>query len=454
MKTINIPKEVATEIVIHNNEKRIKLIFDYNNEIINKVRKIEDARWSATLSCWHIPFSAKYLLVPIYESAVNTTSELKILNDRHSYYGYNFRKAILNVNKLEGIIYVSFTYNTDVINEIKKLTGRWWHSGAKVWSVENSIENLNQLKKIFNLYNYYVEYIQSDFSIHPKVKFKEKAERNKIPKVFLDQLLLENKSTRTIEIYIGFIAQLIKDFADKNIEILTDEELRQYILTHREQLGYSESYQNQMVSAFKAFYKTVYNRIFESNVFPRPKHGRVLPKVLPREDVEKLFHVCHNEKHRMILMLLYGFGLRISELINLKANDLDLERKQLIVYAGKGRKDRVLPIPKVLIPEINKYVKSYLPKVYFIQGQGGGVYNAKSAQNILKLLARRAGIDQKITPHILRHCYATHMLERGTDLRYIQRLLGHNSSKTTEIYTHVSMRKLGDIGSPIDDINF
>lgn len=452
MVTIIIPECVNTEVVIHKNEKRIKLLFKYNAQVIEKIRSIEDARWSATMNCWHIPYSdtiVRELLKPLPKKL---SDEHK--NKSYKYYNLREKKAVLNVNKPENLIYLTLTYDEQIIEEIKKISGRFWHAGAKIWSFENTAENLNRLNQILNKQQYSIEYIYSDFSIKPKIKFKEHAQRDKIPRLYLEQLLLENKSDRTIEVYIGFIAQLIKDFEGIDIKNLGDKQLRQYIIAHREQRGYSESYQNQMISAFKSFYRIIYHREFELDVFPRPKQGRYLPKVIPREDVARMFQVCHNDKHRMIIMLLYGFGLRIGELINLKVLDVDLERKQLLVVSGKGKKDRVLPISNSLMPEIIKYLKSYLPKVYFIEGQGGGIYNAKSAQNVIKLIANKAGIEQKITPHVLRHCYATHMLERGIDLRYIQRLLGHNSSKTTEIYTHVSMRKLGDLGSPFDDIRF
>ena len=209
-----------------------------------------------------------------------------------------------------------------------------------------------------------------------------------------------------------------------------------------------------MVSAIKSFYRHVYNRYFDNGVLPRPKRGYYLPKVLPREYIQRMMDICHNKKHKIIILMLYGFGLRVGELINIKILDLDFNRRQLTVIKGKGRKDRVLPIPSVLISAIQKYIKSYLPGEYLITGQNGENYSASSIQNVVKKLAIRAGIKIRVTPHMLRHCYGTHMLERGTDLRYIQRLMGHKSSKTTEIYTHVSMQKLNELTNPLDYINF
>jgi len=137
-------------------------------------------------------------------------------------------------------------------------------------------------------------------------------------------------------------------------------------MEHRKKRSYSESYQNQMVSAIKSFYRHVYNRGFEDRILPRPKIGHYLPKILPREYIQRMMDVCRNEKHKIIILMLYGFGLRVGELINVKISDFDFDRRQLVVIKGKGRKDRVLPIPNVLILVIRKYIKSYLPVEYFI----------------------------------------------------------------------------------------
>ena len=254
--------------------------------------------------------------------------------------------------------------------------------------------------------------------------------------------------------YTGFIAQFLNDFKNANIKILTSENIRDYIFEHRQKRSYSESYQNQMVSAIKSFYRYVYDRRFDDGILPRPKRSHYLPKILPKAYIQRMMDVCRNEKHKIILLMLYGFGLRIGELINMKVSDFDFDRRQLVIIKAKGRKDRVLPIPDVLIPMIRKYIKSYLPGEYFITGQNGTKYSALSIRNVLKNLALRAGIKIRVTPHMLRHCYGTHMLERGTDLRYIQKLMGHKSSKTTEIYTHVSMYKLNELTNPLDYINF
>ena len=343
-------------------------------------------------------------------------------------------------------------YIKDIILQIKKMDGAWWHTGAKVWSVFFTTENLEKIKELFNKKEYALLIKETSNFDNVNKPFKSPAPRNNIPKDYIVQLKLENKSKRTIEVYTGFISQFLNDFKYKDIEHLTDEEIREYILEHREKRGYSESYQNQLVSSIRSYFKNQFNRSFGPDTLPRPKRSNYLPKVLPREDIQNMIEICRNEKHKMILLMLYGFGLRVGELIQLQLSDFNFDRRHLAIIKAKGRKDRILPIPAIMIPHIKRYQKSYLPKRYFIEGQDGEQYSATSIQSVIRKTAKKADIKQKVTPHMIRHCYATHMLERGIDLRYIQNLLGHKSSKTTEIYTHVSMRKLIDLDNPLDDI--
>lgn len=444
---------IKAEVTSFKNEKRVKLIMRYDTVTTNAVKNIPGARWSKDMHCWHIPYTSDYLSV--IKSCINNNnlciqSIEKPINNPIT----DLQKEFIDVkiHKDKGLIYVKMPYIYDLITQIRKMDGAWWHPGAKIWSVHFTSENLENIKVLFDKKEYLLLIKEINNNDHVKRIQKSAVLRNNIPKDFLVQLKLENKSKRTIEVYTGFISQFLNDFKDKNIEQLTDEEIRDYILEHREKRGYSESYQNQLVSSIRSYYKNQFNRVFESNILPRPRRSLYLPKVIPREYIQKMIELCRNEKHKMILLMLYGFGLRISELINLQLNDFDFERQHLAIIKAKGKKDRILPIPAVIIPQIKRYLKSYLPERYYIEGQNGEQYSATSIQSVVRKTAKKAGIKQRVTPHMIRHCYATHMLERGIDLRYIQNLLGHKSSKTTEIYTHVSMRKLIDLNNPLDDI--
>ena len=175
--------------------------------------------------------------------------------------------------------------------------------------------------------------------------------------------------------------------------------------------------------------------------------------MLSEDEVKRLFSVITNLKHKCILMLAYSSGLRVSEVVNVKVTDIDSKRMQIRISQAKGKKDRyTLLSPKYLV-FLRKYFKEYRPKDWLFEGADRGKYSVRSVQAIMKEAVKRAGITKKVTAHTLRHSFATHLLERGTDLRYIQSLLGHESTKTTEIYTHITTKGFDQIRSPLDDLD-
>ncbi|MCF7888991.1 MAG: tyrosine-type recombinase/integrase [Victivallales bacterium] len=183
----------------------------------------------------------------------------------------------------------------------------------------------------------------------------------------------------------------------------------------------------------------------------RPRKENKLPKVLSKIEVKRILASSNNIKHKCILMLIYSAGLRRSELLNLKPTDIDSERMLIHINGAKGKKDRISLLSDNLLKLLRKYYKEHRPKKYLFEGQNGGKYSSTCVANILKKASLKTGIRKNVTPHMLRHSFATHLLEQGTDLRYIQELLGHERSKTTEIYTHVSKKAIDKIKNPIDE---
>jgi len=183
----------------------------------------------------------------------------------------------------------------------------------------------------------------------------------------------------------------------------------------------------------------------------RPKKQYKLPEVLSIEEVKGILASISNLKHKTLLSILYACGLRIGETLNIKVKDLNLERGFTHIKSGKGRKDRYVPIPKRMCALLISYIEAYKPAYYLFEGAKGGKYSPVSARQILKRSLNSTGIIKPITLHTLRHSHATHLLESGTDIRYIQELLGHNSPKTTMIYTHVSSTSLDRIKNPFDE---
>lgn len=212
----------------------------------------------------------------------------------------------------------------------------------------------------------------------------------------------------------------------------------------------SNSAVNQAVNAIKFYFEIVLdmpNRFYD---IERPLKEHKLPKVLSKEEVKAIIANTTNIKHRCILSLLYSAGLRRSELLNLKITDIDSKRMLIRVDAAKGNKDRYTLLSTTVLQDLRTYVAEWKPQGHLFQGASGGRYSGRSIEHILQRAAQKAKILKKVTPHMLRHSFATHLLENGTDLRNIQVLLGHNSLKTTEIYTHVAANTFTGIKNPLD----
>jgi len=216
----------------------------------------------------------------------------------------------------------------------------------------------------------------------------------------------------------------------------------------------STSYQNQAINAVKFYYERVLGGHRKVYLVERPREEKTLPIVLSEKEIGDLLKATENIKHKSILMLAYSAGLRLSELINVKLTDIDSQRMQIRVEQAKGNKDRYSLLSNRLLELLREYFLAYKPKIWLFEGAKGGQYSVNSIQAIMKESVKKAGIKKKVSVHTLRHSFATHLLENGTDLRYIQVLLGHASSKTTEVYTHITTKGFDQIKSPLDKPEF
>jgi site-specific recombinase XerD len=216
--------------------------------------------------------------------------------------------------------------------------------------------------------------------------------------------------------------------------------------------GKSLSHQNQVINAIKFYYEQVLDMPQRFYEIERPRKQQKLPSVLSEEEISKIISSTANLKHKTILATIYACGLRLSELLNLKISDIQSDRHLLLIRDGKGKKDRHTLLSDTTLTLLRKYYVVFRPKEYLFEGQDGGRYSSKSVQNIVKHALRTANIKRPASAHTLRHSFDTHLLENGTDLRYIQTLLGHSSPKTTEIYAHVSTKGIRDVVSPIEKL--
>ncbi len=265
------------------------------------------------------------------------------------------------------------------------------------------------------------------------------------------EMKLRNYSHKTLKAYKSCLRSFIKYFSPKHPKELSAEDIRTYLLYLIEHEKLASSTVNQVFNALRFLYVELYKMPFTIQDIPRPQKEQKLPKVLSQEEVLKIFSRVDNLKHKTLLMLIYSAGLRVGESVRLKISDIDGERKMIHLRSAKGKKDRYTLLSDATLNSLREYYKKYKPKDFLFEGQGEREHlSERSIQNVFVKAVKEAGIRKPISLHGLRHSFATHLLENGVDLRYIQELLGHNSSKTTEIYTHVSKKSLAKIVNPLD----
>jgi len=277
-------------------------------------------------------------------------------------------------------------------------------------------------------------------------------EVDKLIDEFEKKLVLQRYSTNSIKNYKSAVKSFLllaqKKFSNP-LEI-DEQVIEKYIYWKVDKHKIGSSHQRLIVASIDKFYQSLYNRLLNlKHLYPLRK-SKSLPDYITTSEVKRMIDHVDNKKHLCIIKLLYGAGLRLSELINLKLTDINSQDMLIYIRKAKGNKDRVVMLSESLLKDLRDYFMLYKPWEYLFEGQGGGMYSDKSVQNVVRDAARKAGIKKKVTPHTLRHSFATHLLEAGTDIRYIQQLLGHQSIKTTEVYTHITDVSKSNIKSPLD----
>jgi integrase/recombinase XerD len=260
-------------------------------------------------------------------------------------------------------------------------------------------------------------------------------------------------SKNTIENYLSLLELFFKYFSDKVPEDISEDDISDFFHDFIVYHNYSASYHNQLISAIKLYYRLNGSSRIDTSSLGRPRRGRALPKVFSKEEVKQILNASRNIKHRLILWMIYSCGLRRSEVTNIRITDLDRSRGILNIREAKGMNDRIVPVSDKVWEKVAEYISSYHPAFWLFEGQTGSRYSSESVYNVFKQALKNAGIRKDVGVHSLRHSYATHLHENGVDIRYIQELLGHKSTRTTEIYTHVSRRNLMAVRSPIDDMD-
>ncbi|MBE7442929.1 MAG: site-specific integrase [Flavobacteriales bacterium] len=366
------------------------------------------------------------------------------------------------VYKNEQRLALYFPYNEELVKLIKSFPDAAWSNSNKCWHIANGRNNMKELFQVFKgkayldtstIFSNKEEQKKQIIPVSEKIRLETTLTSQQIEKIsqFKDWLNSRRYSPNTVKTYTESLKTFLRFYNNKPLNEINNQDLikfnNEYILKN----GYSSSFQNQVVNAIKLFFKKIENTQLEIDLIHRPKREKKLPNVLSKEEIKQILEAPTNLKHKAMLSLIYACGLRAGELIRLKPNDVDSKRGLLIVRQSKGKKDRITPLSEKIIVLLREYYKTHKPGVYLFEGQNKDhAYDLRSLQLVLKRALQKAKINKPATLHWLRHSYATHLLENGTDLRYIQEILGHSSSKTTEIYTYVSTKSIQKITSPFD----
>ena len=388
---------VSLKPLYHHNKECIGIYYQHHSSINTIIKKLPGVRWSQTNKCWYVPLNS---------DSYNST--YKALNG----------KADLDITSLK-----------QYLEKRKKVVATTIPSSTK----QNIVQSIPSTSPVWKLSEENLEALEK----------------------FVQLLKLKAYSPSTIKTYKNEFAQLLQLLKTKPVNKLTTDELRRYFVYCYEKLQLTENTLHSRINALKFYFEQVLGREKFFWEIPRPKKPLLLPKVLGEDELDKLFKGLENIKHKAMLFTAYSAGLRVSEVAALRIKDIDSGRMQILIEQAKGKKDRYVTLSPVLLDILRSYIKKYKPKprVYLFESeQTGTAYPTRTIQRIFQLAKEKAGIKKEIGIHSLRHSFATHLLEKGTDIRYIKDILGHFDIRTTERYLHVSKKDLINIISPLDDL--
>ena len=444
---------ISFEPVLHKGERRIKISYAFSHDLDQQIRQCPGCAWSQTMKSWHIPdneqshsFLKSHPVLGKYYSPPpppDVSPQLLVQVTRES------RTKLL----------FSFAYNKDVIALVKTFNRAYYLKESRQWTADYSPHQLQLFEQACKQKGIHVLYKDSveankerpgviDPALPVNPQFTERAV------MFSKWMQLRHYSERTIAHYLWHLNTFFRFYNSKDPATITEQDITEFQIKVILEGKYSGSFQNQSINAIKLYFRTEYNREMDPTLVMRPRRQKKLPGVLSQEEVARLLTSIRNIKHRIMMSMIYAGGLRRSELLALKPADVDESRGLLIIRNGKGFKDRMVPIPAKLIAQLNEYRKYYSPSQWLFESvPAGEPYSASSLRSIFNRALLNAKIQKPATLHWLRHSFATHLLENGTDLRFIQELLGHSSSRTTEIYTHVSRASVQKIKNPFDSLD-
>jgi site-specific recombinase XerD len=462
----------------------IKLYYKPNEKILHRIKNNDWIRYSVELSSWYVIDSEKNIgLVKELFSDIADVSIKHIdwkprpqprISGNNIGLGYYDRPALLKKDKLEKITLFPYEdkdkkligfkqfFPKELLFEINKSKVFFRNKEMGIWQFYASRDNFK--KAIDFLLTRYCININPELTISDlKIRlilleqsYQKGRDFKSCPIEFLEYMQLHNYSKSTFSTYHNMVLRYLNTFKGHRLSQVNDfgvQEIDTYHKIWMQKSSPSSSLINQSVNAIKLYYKVVSNKSIDLKEIHRPMRNKNLPNIYSQEEIKRLIGCIENPKHKTMIFLIYSSGLRVSELSNMRVEDILVDRRMVFIRRSKGRKDRYTTLADSALSMLSDYIIKNKPVKYLFEGQYGGQYSSTSVRNILHTAKRKAGVATPGSVHTLRHSFATHLLENGTDLRYIQELLGHSSSKTTEIYTHVSTLNISKITSPGDLIN-
>jgi len=384
---------IVLKPLFHRGDEGIAIVFDHNKILNNSIKKIKGVKWSQTHRCWYMLLTKEN-----YQLIVKTVKELATISNNPLKEYLEKRKVIKKINKASG-------QQPTVTVQRKTLTT----------ITANNLEQVELMVKTLKIKAY---------------------------------------SPNTIRVYKNEMMILIHLLGEKKIQELKTAQIKSYMLWQLETKKLSETKVHSSLNALKFYFEQVLQQPKIFFEIPRPKKPIKLPTVHATSEIVKMLKSVENVKHRTMLMTGYAAGLRISEIIKLKIADIDSKRMVINIRSGKGKKDRQVTLSVKLLEQLRIYFKEYKPKSWLFEGADGGAYAARSLQQVFQAAKLASGNIKKGGIHSLRHSYATHLLETGTDISIIQKLLGHNDLQTTLRYTHVSRKEIAKVQSPLDKLDW
>lgn len=427
--------------------------------MVTAVKAIPGARWQKTEKRWFVPMRKGN-----YQALSRLTpSPVPLLNFRDKEVR-NVRDVSIRLHPtLPEFALIEFPYMASAFEIIKTTKSRYYDKARKKWGILNKATirdgMVQRFKDIGCQVQIEVEVVQNSVSekyqhqLHSQTEWLQELPESLVPvfNAYIDHLMVRQYSWNTIKNYTGAFKEYCASFRFEPPDKISAERAEKW-LTNKVREGMSASLQRTFVCALRYYYVQILQQHSWKLVLPFPREGRTLPKVLSQQEVKRILAEVGNLKHKTMLLLAYAGGLRVSEITALRIADFDSDRMIINIKAAKGKKDRCVMLSEILLKELRAYYTAYKPKEWLFEGQFQEQYSTRSIQKIFFVAKNKAGIKKEVSLHSLRHSFATHLHEAGTDSLIIQELLGHNDSKTTERYTHVSNRTIQRVKSPLDTL--